>query len=110
PDLALPKFASVVFVHGCFWHRRTGCRFTTHPSTRPEFWRTKFASNVLRDKTVREALLSAGWRVATLWECALRKPKQVELAAELLDKWLRSNDLELEIGEADLTGAALSIS
>jgi DNA mismatch endonuclease (patch repair protein) len=110
PDLALQKYGAVVFVHGCFWHRHAGCRFTTNPSTRPEFWQAKFSSNVLRDKMVRGTLLSAGWRVATLWECALRKPQQVALAVELLNKWLRSGDLELEIGEADVTAASLPMS
>lgn len=99
PDLVLPKHGAVVFVHGCFWHRHEGCRYTTTPSTRPEFWQAKFEANVARDLAVRRALLEDGWRVATVWECALRKPEQVETSSEDLSIWLRSEDLQIEIGD-----------
>lgn len=102
PDLALPKYGAVIFVHGCFWHRHDGCRFTTSPSTRPEFWQSKFAANVRRDKLVREALIRTGWRVASLWECALRKPEQIGAAVRLLEEWLHSGAVTLEIGEMDV--------
>jgi DNA mismatch endonuclease (patch repair protein) len=72
PDLVLPKYRAVVFVHGCFWHRRESCRYTITPSTRQKFWQGKFAANVARDAAVRGKLLKDGWRVATVWECALR--------------------------------------
>ncbi|PSJ57668.1 very short patch repair endonuclease [Pseudaminobacter soli (ex Li et al. 2025)] len=98
PDLVLPKHRAVVFVHGCFWHRHEGCRYTSTPSTRPEFWRAKFEANVARDSVVRTTLLKGGWRVATVWECALRKPEQVETSALLLADWLVSSSAELEIG------------
>ncbi len=102
PDLALPKYRAVIFVHGCFWHRHEGCRFTTSPSTRPEFWRNKFSANVTRDKAARSTLLDAGWRVATLWGCALRRPRQVEAAVNLLEEWLHSGAAALELGEMDV--------
>lgn len=102
PDLTLPKYRAVIFVHGCFWHRHEGCRFTTSPSTRPEFWQSKFAANVRRDKLVREALIKTGWRVASLWECALRKPEQIGAAVRLLEGWLHSGAVTLEIGEMDV--------
>ena len=98
PDLVLPKHGAVVFVHGCFWHRHDGCRYTTIPETRPEFWRAKFDANVARDSAVRIKLLENGWRVATVWECALRKPEQVEASTEDLSIWLRSEELQIEIG------------
>jgi DNA mismatch endonuclease (patch repair protein) len=101
PDLILPKYRAVVFVHGCFWHRHQGCRYTTSPSTRHEFWQAKFDANVARDSAVRATLLEGGWRVATVWECALRKPESSELAANLLAAWLREDTAELEIGETD---------
>jgi DNA mismatch endonuclease, patch repair protein len=88
PDLVLPKYRSVVFVLSCFWQRREGCRYATTPVTRAEFWQTKFAANVARDNAVPGALLTAGWRVATIWECALRKPEQVSVAADRLSEWL----------------------
>lgn len=97
PDLVFPKFKAAVLVHGCFWHRHIGCRYATTPSTRPTFWQSKFEANVARDDVVRAALLEAGWRVATVWECALRKPYQVTTAAELLIEWLRSGGTLLEM-------------
>lgn len=96
------RYRAVVLVHGCFWHRHVGCRYTTIPSTRPEFWQTKFEANVARDIAVRGALLVAGWRVATIWECAVRKPQQVKVAANLLAAWLRGGAAEVEIGETEL--------
>jgi len=102
PDLVLPKYRAVVFVHGCFWHRHEGCRYATTPATRPEFWQAKFSANVARDITVRDSLLESGWRVATVWECALLKPEQVEAATRLLSNWLRSELADIEIGERDL--------
>jgi DNA mismatch endonuclease (patch repair protein) len=103
PDLVLPRWQAVVFVHGCFWHRHLGCRYATTPSTRPEFWQAKFEVNVARDIAVRATLLAEGWRVATVWECALRKPERVDLAADLLAAWLRGDAPEFEIGEGDVT-------
>lgn len=72
PDLVFPSRRAIIFVHGCFWHRHRGCRKATVPSTRKEFWLQKFARNVNRDATVREALERAGWRVLIVWECELR--------------------------------------
>jgi DNA mismatch endonuclease (patch repair protein) len=102
PDMILPKFRAAVFVHGCFWHRHAGCRYTTTPATRTEFWRSKFDANVARDYMVREALIQAAWRVVTVWECALRKTDQVVAAAELLAAWLPSDSTQLDIGEWDV--------
>ena len=99
PDLVLPKHRAVVFVDGCFWHRHEGCRYATTPSTRPEFWQAKFDANVARDASVRAQLLAEGWRVAAVWECALRKPDQVIATAERLAAWLRTGGSVLEIGE-----------
>src|SRR6056297_1271758 len=103
PGLVLPRWTAAVFVHGCFWHRHPRCRYTTMPSTRPEFWQAKFAANVARDSAVRDALLVAGWRVATIWECALRKPEQVTLATDRLSGWLLTETDELELGERDVS-------
>lgn len=97
PDLVLPRWRAAVLVHGCFWHRHTGCRYATVPATRPEFWSAKFAGNVERDKRNHETLLTAGWRVATVWECALRDD-QVDASTEELGTWLRSGGAELELG------------
>lgn len=72
PDIVLPKYQGAIFVHGCFWHRHPGCRNTTTPSTRREFWQEKFDDNVSRDTRNRAALEAAGWTVLTVWECELK--------------------------------------
>lgn len=95
PDLVFPRFRAVCFVHGCFWHRHAGCPYATTPATRPEFWKAKFDSNVERDRRNRLALIEAGWRVAIVWECALRKHGMLE-TPPMLDEWLRGNDLEFQ--------------
>lgn len=102
PDLVFPKHHAIVFVHGCFWHRHEGCRYTTTPSTRPEFWQAKFDANVIRDAAIRDQLIEAGWRVATVWECSLRKTDQLVATVGLLRTWLLSDNGQLEIGEKDI--------
>ena len=96
PDIVFPKWNAVVFVHGCFWHRHPGCRYTTTPATRPEFWEEKFRRNVERDQENRESLHQVGWRTAIVWECSLRQnPDKVSLEVA---QWLsnkRSKELEL---------------
>lgn len=78
PDIVLPKYRAAIFVHGCFWHGHPGCRFATVPATRTQFWKSKISANQMRDSAAAFMLLESGWRVATVWECALRvKPKKV---------------------------------
>ena len=95
PDLVLRRFEAVCFVHGCFWHRHVGCSYTTDPSTRPDFWRQKFKNNVERDRRTRGELLEAGWRVAIVWECAVRGVR-VGKTALALHQWLRGAEREFE--------------
>ena len=99
PDIVFPKYRAVVFVQGCFWHRHKDCRFATTPATRPDFWQAKFAANIQRDRVVREALLSQGWRMAIVWECALRKSHQSEVAADQVYDWLKTDKKFLELDE-----------
>lgn len=73
PDIALPKYRAVVFVHGCFWHQHPGCKYAYLPSSRRDFWIKKLSLNASRDRDKANALLKAGWRVFTVWECELRK-------------------------------------
>ncbi len=73
PDVVLPKYHTVIFVHGCFWHRHPGCKDTTTPKTRTEFWLDKFEKNVANDRAHYEALEADGWKVITLWECDIKK-------------------------------------
>lgn len=69
PDIVLPRHKTVVFVHGCYWHRHPGCRFAYTPKSRQGFWNAKFASNVARDQRNQFDLTDAGWRVVVIWEC-----------------------------------------
>jgi len=73
PDLVFPKYKTVVFVHGCFWHRHSGCKFATTPSTREHYWTNKLSENVARDSYQIAALGGLGWRVLVVWECELRE-------------------------------------
>lgn len=73
PDIVLPKYKTVIFINGCFWHRHEGCRYATTPKTRTEFWINKFEKNVENDRKHKEELETMGWRVITLWECELKK-------------------------------------
>lgn len=72
PDLVLAKYRLVIFVHGCFWHRHAGCRFSTMPDKNFEKWQSKFDQNTTRDKRVQEELSALGWRIMVIWECAIR--------------------------------------
>lgn len=69
PDIVMPRHRAVIFVNGCFWHRHEGCRYTTTPATRAEFWQNKFDRTIKRDQWYRDLLEKSGWRVITIWEC-----------------------------------------
>lgn len=84
PDIVLPGYQTVVFVHGCFWHRHPGCRYATTPATRPEFWRKKFERNVERDQGNIAALKGLGWKVAVVWECESRDAQCLEALTEVI--------------------------
>ena len=73
PDIVLPKYKTCIFVNGCFWHRHEGCKYTTTPHTREEFWQKKFQNNIERDELVKNELEKLGWKVIIVWECELRK-------------------------------------
>lgn len=84
PDIVLKKFAAVVFVHGCFWHGHTGCKKSSLPKSRTEWWRLKIDRNKENDKKNRFLLENAGWRVFDVWQCDLtarREETLVELVA-----------------------------
>lgn len=92
PDIVLPKHRTVVFVHGCFWHRH-GCALSSAPASRKAFWRDKFDRNVARDRRTQRALRRAGWRVLTVWECTLRTRSRREQAiARLVRRIVRADD------------------
>ncbi|WP_409260511.1 very short patch repair endonuclease [Pseudomonas putida] len=78
PDIVLPRFRTVVFVHGCFWHRHLGCRYASVPKSRQEYWLPKFKANVERDAKKVAQLCELGWRVLVIWECETRKLTELE--------------------------------
>ena len=73
PDIVLPKYRTVIFVHGCFWHGHKGCKKYTIPKSNTEFWTTKIANNQERDQEVWRHLEAKGWEVIIVWECELEK-------------------------------------
>lgn len=94
PDIVLPKYHTVVFVHGCFWHGHS-CPLYRLPKTRPEFWKAKVDSNRVRDIRVSARLASMNWRVLEVWECSLRGKPQA--AQESVFDQLSSDILSLHI-------------
>jgi DNA mismatch endonuclease (patch repair protein) len=91
PDMVLPKYKTIVFVHGCFWHGHR-CRLFKAPSTRAEFWKNKIESNIRRDVEVRNMLASMGWRVVVVWECLLKGKADAEVRRLVhpVAEWIRS--------------------
>lgn len=97
PDLVLAKHHAVVFIHGCFWHGHD-CPMFKWPKTREDFWRTKIEGNRSRDTHTVDALTGAGWRVAIVWECALRKGTRGSgEVVERLAAWMISDDERIEV-------------
>jgi len=84
PDIVLPKYQSVVFVHGCFWHRHPRCKYAYNPKSRIKFWQMKFSENVKRDKLVRKELRKMGWKVIVVWECELKNDKKEKTITKIL--------------------------
>jgi len=97
PDVVLAGCRVAVFVHGCFWHQHTACRYAKVPSTRPEYWKAKLDGNTVRDRRDAEALLATGWRVLTVWECATRDRNILPVLPELLTEWIRGPEAAGEI-------------
>ena len=73
PDIVLPKYKTVIFVNGCFWHGHEGCRYFVWPKNNAEFWEEKITGNIQRDKHNHQLLANQGWRVIEIWECQLMK-------------------------------------
>ena len=83
PDIVLPKYKTVIFVHGCFWHRHQGCKEATTPKTRTDWWLEKLNRNVARDQEAIAALSSQGIKVIVVWECEAKKSNLEELMNRL---------------------------
>lgn len=78
PDIVLAKKKTVIFVHGCFWHRHPGCKRASMPASNVDYWNSKFARNQARDADNQSRLTSLGWRVIIIWECELKDPNRLE--------------------------------
>jgi len=99
PDIVLPKYKTVIFVHGCFWHRHgASCPLTTTPKSRTEFWQDKFDRNRRRDRRNAAALRRQGWQVVTVWECqVLKDPAKVATRLERILRGSRTVHREYQI-------------
>lgn len=73
PDIVLPKYKTVIFVNGCFWHKHEGCSKFVWPSSNEEYWRKKISGNVSRDAENHKKLTAMGWKILIVWECQLKK-------------------------------------
>ena len=101
PDIYLRKYNTAIFVHGCFWHRHSGCKYAYMPKSRIEFWQKKFDANVKRDREVREELYNRGIKCLVIWECTVKKMKKnrekYEDYIEKVKMFLVSRDKVLEL-------------
>ena len=91
PDIVLPKYKAVIFVHGCFWHRHNGCKETTTPKSRTEWWQAKFDGNVARDRKNQRLLRKDGWKVIVAWECETKKEDTLNKVAKRFSNHLKPN-------------------
>lgn len=73
PDIVLPKYKTVIFVNGCFWHGHEGCKYFVWPKNNAEFWKEKIDKNIVRDRTNHQLLRAQGWKIIDVWECQLKK-------------------------------------
>lgn len=92
PDIVLPKYRTVVFIHGCFWHGHKGCKYYTVPETNTDFWTAKIGRNQQRDQEVWRQLEAKGWSVIIVWECELKKAVFEETVGRVRNEILRNGE------------------
>ena len=100
PDLVYPKYRAVIQVNGCFWHRH-GCNLFKWPLTRRQFWHKKLSGNAERDTRNLALLEQHGWRVLTIWECALKGERRREYAEVI---YTAANWLQFEASSSEMEG------
>ena len=88
PDIVLPKYNTIIFINGCFWHRHKNCQYSYTPKSRVGFWKDKFEKNVLRDKKVIKQLKKKGWKVKIVWEC---QTKNEDTLVQTVHSFLRKS-------------------
>ena len=86
PDIVLPKYKTVIFIHGCFWHGHEGCKYYVVPKTRTEWWLQKINGNIVNDEKAVKALKKEGWKIILLWGCDLKPAKVERTFSALLKK------------------------
>lgn len=86
PDIVLPKYKTVIFINGCFWHGHKDCKFATIPETNRDFWLNKISGNVIRDNEYVEKLSQLGWKVIVIWQCELKPKVKDQTLDQLITK------------------------
>lgn len=86
PDIVLPKFKTVIFIHGCFWHGHEHCKYSALPKTNSEWWSAKICANIKNDNQAIDYLESKGWKILTVWGCNLKSKSIRFTLQELIDK------------------------
>jgi DNA mismatch endonuclease, patch repair protein len=84
PDIVLPKYKIVIFIHGCFWHGHEGCKYFVIPKTRTDWWVNKINGNILKDRENEYLLKEKGWKIIIIWECELKPSKTVQTLSQLI--------------------------
>lgn len=92
PDIILPKYKTVLFIHGCFWHGHEGCRYYVVPKTRTDWWLTKINGNKKKDAESIEQLKQQGWKIIILWECELKPAVREATLQNLLKEFKPDNE------------------
>lgn len=84
PDIVLPKYKTIIFLNGCFWHKHEGCKYFVWPKNNAEFWKNKIEQNVARDKNNYRLLQEQGWHIVIVWECELKPINREETLKQLV--------------------------
>lgn len=107
PDIVLPKYKTVIFVNGCFWHGHNGCKYFRLPKSNVEFWKEKIERNIERDKESMQALFDLGWKVVRVWECELRnKANRKDTLNKIYNSITTSGNSGYSLEETDIPMAA----
>ncbi|MBD3337615.1 MAG: DNA mismatch endonuclease Vsr [Candidatus Lokiarchaeota archaeon] len=92
PDIVLPKYRTVIFVNGCYWHGHDNCKKQIQPNTNKNFWNSKIQKNKLRDKKVQKELSQLGWKTLVIWDCELRNKEIFNLTIERIINGIKSDN------------------
>lgn len=91
PDIVMPKYKTVIFIHGCFWHGHADCKYFTTPKTNTDYWINKIQTNIKNYQQAKEQLVEAGWKIITVWGCDLKN----NVASQTLNNLVTQIQLEL---------------